>query len=161
MPNLNTTFSKSFFLNSIICTWNSLDVSIKTSISKGSLNKKLCKLYSYETYIFNHDCPRQIQVTFSQIRMGFSNLNNDLYKKGCVDNDICSCGTGKEDARHYMLTCQKYGSSRDTLYQDIKSCCNRQITLPLLLYGNKTLSKETNLLILAHVYQYIKDTNRF
>ncbi len=42
----------------------------------------------------------QPQVTFTQIRVGFSNLNDDLYRKGCTDTQSCDCGHIIEDSKH-------------------------------------------------------------
>ncbi len=93
--------------------------------------------------------------------MGFSNLNYDLYSKGCVNDGTCACGIEKEDAGHYFLRCNRYAIYRNTLIQNIQTCCDHRLSIPLLYHGHNSLSEKENMLILKYVYQYINETKRF
>ena len=142
--------------------WNEQAPKLKELPTKLSFKYQLCILHQCKPLLFNHNTTRHLQVTFTQIRMGFCNLNNDLFLKGCTDNRNCECGNVKEDARHFFLKCPKYNLLRQTLIANIKSIKNNiHITLPLLLMGSKTLSLQENIGLFNYVYDYIKYTERF
>ncbi len=99
------------------------------------------RLFNCKALLFNHDIDRNTQVAFMQIRMGFSNLNFDLYSKAYVNGRTCSCGSGNEDARYQFLRCPNYDIIRQTLVTNISSQLNLVATLPSNLFGNKTLTE--------------------
>ncbi len=100
------------------------------------------------------------KTTFMQIRMGFSNLNFDLYSKACINDPTCSCGLGNEDARHYFLRCLNYDIIRQTLVTIISSQLNLVATLPSILFGNKTLTETDNMKLFKFVYKFIHESKR-
>ncbi len=51
---------------------------------------------------------RSAQVAFTQLRVGFCNLNYDLYIKNCVEAGNCECGHIRGDSEHYLLQCSNY-----------------------------------------------------
>ena len=93
--------------------------------------------------------------------MGFSNLKDDLYKKKCIDTNICSCGNEREDAKHFLTVCPQYDVMRNTMINSIHSFCNVRITYKVLLFGKDSLSDDVNMQIFQHVYQFIIDSKRF
>ncbi len=99
----NLSIYQKYFINCTLLKRNCLANDIKNSPSLLTLKSRLMKLFDSKALIFNHDIDRNTQVAFMQIRMGFSNLNFVLYSKACIINPTCSCGSGKEDARHYFL----------------------------------------------------------
>ncbi len=105
---------------------------------------------------------RGIDVQFSQIRMGFSNLNDQLFLRGCTENRKCECGAPREDAKHYFLHCQNYRDIRNDIFNNIQSICEGlHITLNILLYGKESLSVEQNTAIMHHTCQFIEKSKRF
>ena len=109
---------------------------------------------------FNHNTSRANQVNFSQIRLGFSNLNNDLYMKNCLPTRECACGYFKEDANHYFFHCNRFNMQRLALINHLHNV-NVKPSLALILYGKKGIKENVMLSILKHVYDYIQNTERF
>jgi hypothetical protein len=162
LPKCNTVFYQNSPFISSMSLWNKQTPKLKELPTKSSFKYHLRMLHQCKPLLFNHNTTRHLQVTFTQIRMGFCNLNNDLFLKGCTDNRNCECGNVKEDARHFFLKCPKYNLLRQTLIANIKSIKNNiHITLPLLLMGSKTLSLQENIGLFNYVYDYIKYTERF
>ena len=161
VPKCNTSMYKHFFIISSINPWNDLQPSLKCSPSRLSFKRSVEKLTVISSHLFNHCTDRQTQVAFAQIRMGFSNLKDDLFKRNCIANNICDCGEGKEDAKHYFLKCSKYVIFRNTMLNEIRKKFNLTVTLSVLMYGKSTLSDDENMFIFQYVYSYIKQTKRF
>ena len=95
------------------------------------------------------------------MRMGFSNLKNDLFLKGCIPNPICDCGKDIENAAHFLLKCDSYEHERVILINGIKEYTSKPIKLKTLLYGVENLCIDSNMGIFDCVYHYIESTKRF
>ncbi len=117
----NLSIYQKSFLNCTVLDWNSLANDIKNSPSLLTFKTRLMRLFNCKALLFNHDITRNTQVAFMQIRMGFSNLNFDLYSKASINDPKCSCGSGDEDVRHYFLRCPNYDIIRQTLVTNIFS----------------------------------------
>ncbi len=141
LPKCNTTFYQKSPVISSLSAWNDLSSDLKDLPSVALFKKHLQLHYYVKPLPFNHNTTRQLQVIFTQIRMGFSNLNYDLFSKGCIENKECDCGFVKEDARHFFLNCPNYSNSRNILKLKIFDIGNiTSLTLPILLKGNELLS---------------------
>ena len=161
-PRCRTSLYQNSFVISSILMWNHLNPSLRSLPSKSLFKKGALKLYPRQKLAFYHKLPRNVQIWFAQIRMGFSNLQYHLYEKGCVNNYSCLCGAPKEDSKHYFLECPLYTDARRRLMSQISSSCpNVNITLKVLIFGSNALSDEKNNKILSHVCCYICQTSRF
>ncbi len=129
MWKCNISIFQKYFINCTVLDWNSLADDIKNSPSLLTFKSRLMKLFNSKALLFNHDIDRNTQVAFMQIRMGFSNLNFDLYSKACITDPTCSCVSGNEDARHYFLRCPNYDIIRQTLVSNFSSQLNLAATL--------------------------------
>ena len=47
--------------------------------------------------------------------MNFSDLNEHLFNKNCIDSSMCRCGKGPESADHYFLSCEIYELQRENI----------------------------------------------
>ncbi len=119
---------------------------------------RLMWLFNCRALLFNHGIDRNTQVAFMQIRMGFSNLNFDLYSKACINDHTCWCGSGSEDARHYFLRCPNYDIIRQILVSNFSIQLNLVATLPSFLFGNKTLTEIDNMELFKFVYKFIQES---
>ncbi len=81
MWKCNFSIYQKYFINCTVLDWNSLANDIKNSTSLLTFKSRLMKMFDSKTLLFNHDIDRNTQVALMQIRMGFSNLNFDLYSK--------------------------------------------------------------------------------
>ena len=157
-----SVYEKSFIVSSLKL-WNNLQNNLCNMPSILSFKSNLAKLYFCNKPLLNTKSKcRTTQVQFSQIRMGFSNLNDHLFLKGCTDDRKCECGAPKEDTKHYFLKCQKYTGIRNDLFNNIHSISeNLHITVNILLFGKDSLSDQQNMAIIDYTCLFIEKSKRF
>ena len=100
---------------------------------------------------------RQFQILHTRLRTNCSSLNIDLFLKNITDAPLCRCGS-IENTQHFFLQCPFYLVQRAEL---LDSLSRFETSLNLLLYGNASLSFNTNVMIFDRVQIYIRDTKRF
>ena len=145
------------FLPSTIRAWNNLP---QEAQQMGSVN-------SFKFYLKKENTPvpkyfytgnRKVQILHTRLRTNCSSLNLDLFIKNVSDSPMCSCGS-VEDTQHYFFHCVNFRQQRTELINEISRYYNP--SLKLLLYGDQTLSFETNVYIFQAVHKYICNTKRF
>ena len=105
---------------------------------------------------------RFVQVVLSQLRLRFSNLNEHLFSKGCIDSPQCRCSGSFETVKHYFIEYpMQSGSSEDSFgilhnYTDDKST---PAILNIILQGVNI--RDHNFKIIEAVSKYIIKSNRF
>ena len=147
------------FLPSSIREWNNLTEDIRNSDSVSSFKyalKRQLNLPSVPNYF--RFGKRKLQVLHTRLRTKCSALNNDLFLKNMTDSPSCACGQ-IEDAGHFLLQCTLYADHRDILRNALLA--HPRITTRLLLYGDSTISDNSNIIIFSAVHNFIENTNRF
>ena len=165
----------SSFLPDTIKLWNNLPTDIRDSISLQIFKSKLkTTLLSVDEvpdfFSYGH---RFSNICLTQLRLGFSRLNFDLYKVNVMPSPVCSCSFPNEDVTHFFLFCPKYAFPRKKLFD---------ITIPLLapgvhcnliihlasqrlihifLFGSNELPDRLNLQISDAVQNYVIESRRF
>jgi hypothetical protein len=153
---------------STIDLWNNaLTDTMRHNTNKTTFKRSLRNIFNIHMFdelrfsLFNFG-ERQIQIVMSQMRLEFSNLNEHLYNKLCVDSPLCSCKQAAESVQHFFFDCRLYRQERAKLYS---SFFNLPITIDpsvsIMLYGIPNESIEDNLALLKFIQSYIKDTHRF
>ena len=161
LPKCKKEVYKKSYFPSTCKAWNNLKPDIKNAQNKNSFQHLLYISYNTCERIFCHDIPRQTQVAFSQLRVGFSNLNNDLYVRNCIDKPDCDCGHPKENAKHFLLCCPNFIPQRTQLLDNVRKITKAlSITTNTLLYGHKNINLEDNITILKHTCNFISETKR-
>jgi hypothetical protein len=159
---------KRSFLPSAITLWNNdLNDTIREIINKSTFKhtvrklletKQLSELQHYWYYVGD----RKSQIVLSQMRLNFSNLNEHLYNKNCVDSPICSCGHGIESVHHFFFACTRYFNQRAQLYRSMAGLSVIiQPSVSNMICGTTDISIEDNLHFLSIIQKYIRETNRF
>ena len=155
--NARTTLYYNSFLPSSIRAWNDLS---EAAIQTESVN-------AFKTFLNKDRIPvpkhyyrgkRKLQILHTRLRTNCSSLNLHLFIKNISDSPLCSCGS-IEDNQHYFFHCMHYQRQRNELLNAIARYTTP--TLNLLLYGDPSLSYETNTAIFENVHKYIIDTKRF
>ena len=59
---------------------------------------------------------RRKSIVHSRLRMNCSQLSDDLYTLGIINNPSCLCGHVREDATHFLLFCPLYSQQRRKLF---------------------------------------------
>ena len=75
-----------------------------------------------------------------------------------TDSPSGACGQ-IEDADHFLLQCILYADQRNILFNSLPAY--PRITTQLLLFGDATISDDSNIIIFSAVHNYIENTNRF
>ncbi len=154
----NKKYFDSSFFPETIRLWNNLD-------------DKLKKVSSYETFTAQLNKPsiaipkhyyvgsRKANIILARLRMGCSELNDDLYRIGVIDSPACSCGARKENAFHFFMVCPKYTTIRQQMHSEIIKAA--KYSIGVILYGDKNKCDKTNNDIVNLVHNFITSSNRF
>ena len=134
---------------------------MKASVILISFRYKVKSLYYRTPTYFPYILSRKEEVILSQLRLGFSDLNFDLFSKGCIDSAQCSCSLSIETVEHYFLVCPQYQVARGSLLAGLRNLVQTNVTPTLLLYGSTTLDNETNLNIILCTAKFISASDRF
>ena len=92
----------------------------------------------------------------TRLRTNCSSLNLDLFIKSVSNSPLCVCGS-LEDTQHYFFHCPNFTQQRIELLNEISRYSTPSLTL--FLYGDLTLSYETNVLIFQAVHIYVQHTS--
>ncbi len=108
---------------------------------------------------------RTAETKINQLRCGFSNLKDHLYRHGnLVESPLCSCGQSTEDTRHYLLECDLHNGPRLQMIESIERIFSqnevppplRAININTLLGGNNELPDQTNHDIMRAVGSFLE-----
>ena len=101
---------------------------------------------------------RHTQILHTRLRTKCSSLNYDIFIRNLNDSPFCRCGN-IENAEHFLLQCRFYRLQRLEMFNSVSQLCH--VTLDVLLFGDSSLSLETNSQIFLLVHKFIKDSKRF
>ena len=99
--------------------WNSIPDSVKNVNSIESFR------YHYKKTFFSQQLPgyssgnRRPNVLHTRFRLGFTQLNSDLFIRSLTDSPNCRCGYQNESYSHYFLDCPLHIVSRNSLFTSI------------------------------------------
>ena len=94
----------------------------------------------------------EMEVIFSQCRLGKTRLNAALHKIKQVDSPLCEYCSVEETIYHFFLVCKKYNQHRAILSENLKGKNIKKLNLKDLLYNPDTT---------IEVERYIRSTDRF
>ncbi len=154
----NTEYFDGSFFPETIRLWNNLEDRFKTISSHEAFTEQLNKP---STLIPKHyySGSRKANIILARLRMGCSELNDDLYRIGVVNSPACSCGARRENQFHFFMTCPKYVNIRQQLHSEIIKVA--RFSIGTILYGDKELSVKTNIDIAELVHNFITNSGRF
>ncbi len=162
IPKCKSEFSKKSFFPSRIKLWNELHGTIRDSVNKLSFKNAVCSSkFKTSSRIYPSNIARSTQVTFTQIRVDFSNLNDALYRKGCTNTQTYDCGHIMEDSKHFFLICTLYNTPRRDMLNEVQMHSQARITPQLLLNGNHCLNEGESMHIITSVCKFIDESKRF
>ena len=116
LPYVRTERHKKSFLFSTTQLWNSLPSEVRMSSSLSIFKNNVSKFMKFPTcnYLF-FTGDRAASIFHTRLRLNFSALNYDLFKRNCSVSSACTlCDAPVEDAKHYscfarvFLFCAKY-----------------------------------------------------
>lgn len=150
------TYSKSYFPSTTIL-WNDLPLNVQNSASISEFKRYLS---NFDPVVpkYYYSGERHEQIIHCRLRLGMSDLNNDLYNRHLTLDRSCSCGFKIEDAHHYLLVCENYAASRRLT---ILTLPNEQQILSVILSGSPRLQLCENISVFKQVHEFIRQTKRF
>ena len=145
------------FLPSTVRAWNNLPIQIKQSETVYSFKHSLTPdMTSVPKYYYTRN--RKAQILHVRLRTNCSSLNLDLFLKGISDSPMCRCGS-IENSQHFFFHCPLFEQYRNQLLNIVSRF--QKPSLDLLLYGDPSLTYDTNITIFDTVHQYILNSKRF
>ena len=155
IPTFHTELYRNSFIPSTTNLWNSLPDCIKTSNSIGQF-KKYLRINDVIIPFYHYIGDRKEQIIHCRLRLGISDLKQDMQNRHITDNPFCSCGHARETAEHYLIYCQNYNVVRANTISTLQP-----IDTQTLLNGNSQLRDEENVHIVKTVHSFISKSNRF
>lgn len=167
IPHSRTAYMSNSFIPSSLKQWNSLDESLRNSLTLNTfksrlkaLKNPLCKLYS----LAPHPAGRYL----TQMRLGLSKLKSHLFTYSIIPDPLCpNCQNSKETTTHYLLQCPAYAAQRGEMLHGLAvllppgTMNNNRLLVETLLNGTESLTFDCNKKMHQLVYTYILDSNRF
>ncbi len=160
MPKCKKEITKVLF-PSTIRFWNSLNSQCREARTKSQFSTLINNMYDCKKRLFLYCVSRSTKVAFTQLRVGFCNLNYDLYIKNYVEAGNCECGHIRENSKHYLLQCSNNTSQRNVMLDKVKMITNTKYVRPQhLLNGYEKLNLNENMNIIQAVCDFILSTKR-
>ena len=164
-----TETSSNSFLSQKIREWNKLDTSICQAPSYSVFRKALLDFIrptANSTFGTNDVSGLKL---LTRLRVGFSHLREHKFKHNFQDtlNPLCPCSLEAEDTYHFFMRCQSFSNQRNVLFDDLNSINSEILKMSeneivqVLLFGNKSFSKDMNFRIITSSIRFIKDSKRF
>ena len=163
-------FKSSFYPN-CLAEWNELDPEIRLAPSVGIFKKKLISIIRPPAKsVFGIHDPIGLSY-LTQLRVGLSKLCFHKFKHNFRDsiNPMCPSNDGIETTEHFLLLCPSCEAERRNLlgrvfellrpygYIDLSN----EVSMQLLLSGDKHLPHDLNRNLLELTLKYIHATGRF
>ena len=160
--NLNVPFCRTniyynSFLPTVIREWNALPPEVKNADTLDMFKSRL-KINKTNTPPHYYTGNRKAQILHTRLRNKCSALNEDLFSKGIVDTALCQCGL-VESTHHFFFICRYYHNIRQVLFTNVSRLCD--LTLNNFLFGDTSLSHETNADLFSAVQKFITESKRF
>ena len=160
IPKTNTSSYQDSFLPSTIKAWNATDLQIRSLSTiqqfKTCITPKIIQPPSYS----KNAKDRRAEIMHTRMRVGCSNLNEDLYQRNLNDTPLCDCGPDMEDTEHFILKCPKYEEIRNHI-RDATETDIFELDIDQLIFGTAGESDKTNTERFELVQYYITLTRRF
>ena len=170
LPYVRTERHKKSFLFSTTQLWNSLPSEVRMSSSLSIFKNNASKFMKFPTcnYLF-FTGDRAASIFHTRLRLNFSALNYDLFKRNCSVSSACAlCDAPVEDAKHYFLFCPSFAALRVILFASAAhllgdnwlSASNKK-KIDWLLNGVPGINFQINVNLFYAVQSFISQSNRF
>ena len=162
------SYKRRFFPDSIV-SWNRLGSNLRNSENLKSFKTNLLAFYRpVPKIIYGIHDPQGLRWLF-QLRLGLSPLLSHKKTHNFLDtpSDLCVGCNCPENLEHFLLYCVRFSVPRQSLMDSVRVLCrnfdnlNQTNKSKLLLYGDTSLNKDTNRLILTETLRYLKNSGRF
>jgi hypothetical protein len=158
-----SSYSNSFF-PAATRHWNELNARTKRSPTSNSFKRNYLKEHPRpKKNPLYYQGTRSNQTIFAKLRLGCSQLHNDLHSNLHVrDSPTCVCPLSvPETAKHFFFDCPRYTHIRQTLKAGITTIDPQSYNLESILYGNPVHDDKLNSRILKVAHKFVDSSQRF
>ena len=163
------------FLPSTISLWNNLPLDLRnaTPISKFKLHLKQTLLTTDKVPPYYSFGNRFANICQTQLRLGYTPLNQHLFQINAVPSPLCKCGDSEETVDHFFIYCPLFDAQRLKLLTGIRYLMAPGLhplflvhlaprhLIDIFLYGSPEQPDCTNEAFCSLVQTYIIETKRF
>ena len=162
-------YFKNSFFPSALTEWNKLDCFVKNADSFHVFKKHILNfIRPLPNSIFNIHNPLRIKY-LTRLRIGFSHLKKHKFRHNFRDSGdpMCSCDSGTETTKHFLLHCPKFHLQRKILFDKIATIDSNILTeneesiVDTLIFGKLNSENSFNKAILNASIDFILSTERF
>ena len=95
------------------------------------------------------------------------NINLNIIFKIHFQDSLRPCSLEAEDTYHFFMRCQNFFNQRNVLFDDLNGINSEILKMSeneiirVLLFGNKSFTKDINFRIITPSIRFIKDSKRF
>ena len=155
---------KSFFPSSLNLFYT-LPPSERSPSTRNAFRRTIKQSMKNTVTTYFYSGPRKFNVVLAQMRLEFSDLNDHLYSKGCVESPLCQCGHGNETIHHYLFDCNAptYAIPRQRMLTNLRQLVPPNVLLnsQIILGGIEDGDVQLNANICEAVCRFLLETNRF
>ena len=90
------------------------------------------------------------KILHARIRTNCSSLHYTLFSKNIIQDKFCTCGE-IEDVQHFLFSRARFTAQRQIMLEKVQRHCVP--TLNVLLYGERSLTSNTNCTIFKAVFR--------
>ena len=170
-PRCQTSRYSNSFIPSACRLWNSLPNLLVSKPTVSSFKSNYKRLFFERSGRSYNIGSREYNTLHTRFRLGFTTLNNDLYRRGLSISPVCSCGLDVEDYFHYFLACPNYVSIRPRLLRSIDTLFEEN-ELDITLFTNEDIIRhfifgfidpltKCNAQLFTSVQEFIRLSSRF
>lgn len=168
--NATKRYSNSFFP---YCQkhWTTLDESIKNSSSLSIFKSSFLKTIRPPPKPYFNIGDKYGLSLLTKLRVNFSDLREHRFRHNFnCQSPVCSCQSGNECTRHFLLFCHNFRNERRILFEQLDNLSPNSTALlstnpdklvDIMLYGSADLDMRSNELVLVFTISFIKATKRF
>jgi hypothetical protein len=166
----NTSYHAKSFLPATIRDWNLLPLDIRNSNSITIFKSSYKRNYFIQPNNLYNDGFGIGVINQTRLRLGLSALRAHLFKFNIVDSPMCQfCNISDETIIHFTFHCPTFSSPRalllmritETIPFELLVISTERDLVKFLLYGNNTMSDESNRTLFEIYQDYIINSKRF
>ena len=140
------------FIPQTLSEWNKLPADIKNAPTLNQFKSKLKQQVTAPRSAYFSQGKRKLNIWHTQLRHGYSKLNDDLFKVNLSQTRECPCGFSRESAIHFFTQCPLYNDIRQELELSLLRVNARpDIGTLLHVYGDSDLPLKANIKIFTAV----------
>jgi hypothetical protein len=158
------------FFPKTVNQWNELPKNISSIVKHTKFRAALNAHYKPKPCKVFNQGDKYINRLHTQIRLGRTQLNENLFNLGLSETKECLCGSPSESSAHFLLDCFLYDKDREELFKSLDTLLEKRMDMhtrsekiDILLRGVRPdlpSRLKNNSQIFICIHKFISKTNR-